>query len=127
MRYFTGSILLFSMLFFSCSGNKTAQIWTDSPEFAIYGEYFNTVQNKYKVSIKYYEFPLEELKKNVNTPDIVVGSWLKNSSTGTYFRTLDNYFGSKKLSRNIFYPKLLASGRIDKNQYLIPISFNIPA
>jgi len=126
MRCFAG-VILFIALFISCSGNRTAEIWTDRPEFAIYAEYFNTVQDQYKVSIRYHEFPTEGLKLSGGTPDIVVGSWLKNSSTGEYFRTLDNLLTSKKFSEEDFYPKLLDTGRIDKNQYLLPVSFNIPA
>jgi len=40
---------------------------------------------------------------------------------------LDGLFGNKKLSRNLFYPKVLSVGRIDRTQYLLPVSFNIPA
>jgi len=126
MRCFTG-VILFTALFISCSGNRTAEIWTDRPEFAIYAEYFNTVQNQYKVSIRYREFPTEGLKLINNIPDIVVGSWLKNSSTEEYFRILDNLLASKKISVSDFYPKLLEIGIIDKKQYLLPVSFNIPA
>jgi ABC-type glycerol-3-phosphate transport system substrate-binding protein len=111
----------------SCTGNRTAQIWTDRGEFAFYGEYFNTVQNQYKVAVKYFQSPGAELAKSGSTPDIIVGSWLKNASTGTYYKSIDNFFGAKKLSRSVFYPRLLASGRIDRNQYLLPVSFNIPA
>jgi ABC-type glycerol-3-phosphate transport system substrate-binding protein len=127
MRYFIGSIFIINALLISCNGNQTAQIWTDHPEFAIYGAYFNTVQSQYKVSVKYYEFPAEELKTSYNTPDIIVGSWLKNASTGTYFRTLDNILNPKKLSRNVFDPRLFEIGRIDKSYYLLPVSYNIPA
>jgi ABC-type glycerol-3-phosphate transport system substrate-binding protein len=125
MRRIVG--LLIIVLLISCSENKTAQIWTDHPEFAIYGAYFNTVQNQYKVSVKYHELPAEELKISPNTPDIIAGSWLKNSSTGTYFRTLDNILNPKKLSRSVFDQRLLEIGRIDKSQYLLPVSYNIPA
>ena len=127
MRFFTGFVCLFAVFSLSCGGSKTALIWTDSPEFAIYGEYFNTVQNQYKVTVRYVEFPAAELGRTGNNPDIVVGSWLKNASTGTYFRPLDNLFGAQKLSRSVFYSRLLAIGRIDRNQYLLPVSFNISA
>jgi len=126
MRVYKGCVLILAVLFISC-GNKTAQIWTDRPEFALYGEYFNTVQSQYKVTVKYYEFPSEELKRNGVSPDIVVGSWLKNASTGTLFRSIDDLFGAKKVSRSVFYQKLLAIGRIDRKQFLLPVSFNIPA
>lgn len=111
----------------SCSDRKTVQIWTDRPEFAVYGELFNTAQTRYKVSIKYYDNPGQELQKAGNTADIIVGSWLKTSVTGAYFRSLDNLFGANKLSRGAFYPRLLSIGRIERNQYLLPVSFNIPA
>ncbi|MCL2806157.1 MAG: extracellular solute-binding protein [Treponema sp.] len=124
-RIFTAFFLL-ALVFTSCTENKTALIWTDRQEFALYGEFFNTVQNQYKVSIRFIEFPGLELGKQP-PPDIVVASWLKNSSTGTLFRSLDHLFGAKNLSRNIFYPRLLTMGRIDRNQYLLPVSFNIPA
>jgi len=126
MRFYTGCFIFLSVLLISCGGN-TALIWTDRPEFAFYGEYFNTVQNQYKVTVRYFEYPAAELGRSVSVPDIVVGSWLKNSSTGTNFRSIDNVFGTKKLSRSIFYPSLLAIGRIEKNQYLLPVSFNVPA
>ena len=127
MRIHTGYVCMLAVFLFSCSGNKNAQIWTDRPEFAFYGEYFNTIQNQYKVTVKYFEFPAAELRKSNSNPDIVVGSWLKNASTGTYFKSLDNFFGAKKLSRSIFYSRLLAAGRIDSNHYLLPVSFNVPA
>jgi ABC-type glycerol-3-phosphate transport system substrate-binding protein len=111
----------------SCGGGKSVQIWTDRPEFALYGELFNTVQTQYKVSVKYFDNPGQELEKTRNTADIIVGNWLKNASTGTYFRSLDNIFGANKLSRNIFYPRLLAAGRVERSQYLLPVSFNLPA
>jgi ABC-type glycerol-3-phosphate transport system substrate-binding protein len=126
MRAHKVCFFLLAVVFVSCSDNKTAQIWTDRPEFALYGELFNTVQNQYKVAVKYIEFPSMELNRQ-NSPDIIVASWLKNASTGLNFKSVDNFFRTRRLSRNIFYPQLLAIGRIDQNQYLLPVSFNIPA
>jgi ABC-type glycerol-3-phosphate transport system substrate-binding protein len=126
MRIYRVCLFLLAVVFISCDDNNTAQIWTDRPEFALYGELFNTVQDQYKVAVKYIEFPGIELNIQ-NKPDIIVASWLKNNSTGSNFKSMDNLFGAKKLSRNIFYPQLLAIGRIDRTQYLLPVSFNIPA
>ena len=120
-------VLFISFVLISCSDKNTVQIWTDRPEFALYGEFFNNAQKQYKVSVKYMEFPINGLNR-ANSPDIIIASWLKNSSTQTYFKNISNIFGTKKLSRNIFYPRLLAAGRIDgRNQYLLPVSFNVPA
>ncbi|MDR0443888.1 MAG: hypothetical protein LBH44_10820 [Treponema sp.] len=127
MRFIKGFVVLLTAFSFSSCGNKTAQIWTDRPEFAMYGEFFNTAQNQYKVTVKYYDYPAAELEKTKNCPDIIVGSWLKNASTGANFKSLDNFFGAKKLSRNVFYQRLLAVGRIERNQYILPVSFNVPA
>ena len=120
-------IILIAVLLTSCNGNRTAQIWIDRPEFALYVEYFNTIQSQYKLMVRYTVSPMTELEKSSNIPDLIVGSWLKNANTGTYFRSLDNLFGARKLSRNVFYSNLLSIGRIERNQYLLPVSFNIPA
>jgi len=132
MRVINVFIMISAVIFISCGDTKTAQIWTDRGEFALYAEYFNNAQNLYKVSVRFIESPAAELisspvtvKKNV--PDIIAASWLRNSSTGSYFKSLENLFGANKLSRSVFYPRLLAVGRIDRNQYLLPVSFNIPA
>jgi ABC-type glycerol-3-phosphate transport system substrate-binding protein len=126
----TSFICLLAFLLISCGGNKTALIWTDRPEFALYGEYFNNVHKHYKVTVRYYEFPsveLDRLNRRGEYPDVVIGSWLKNSSTSTHFKTLNGFFGPRKLVRNNFYPRLLSFGRIDRGQYLLPVSFNVPA
>jgi len=126
MRNLKISVILSALLLFSCAESRTAVIWTDRPEFALYGEMFNSAQSKYKVSVRYVEFPSMELGKE-DSPDIVAASWLKNTSTSANFKTLDSLFGAKKLSRNIFYPRLFSIGSIDRKQYLLPVSFNIPA
>ena len=127
MRFYRTCVFLLSAALISCNGNRTAQIWTDHPEIVFYGEYFNNAQNQYKVAVKYFQSPAAELAGSNYSPDIVVASWLKNASTGTYFKSLDNLFGAKKLSRSVFYQRLLAIGRIDRNQYLLPVSFNTSA
>ncbi|MCL2444112.1 MAG: extracellular solute-binding protein [Treponema sp.] len=126
MRILKVCVILIAVLSISCKESKTAIIWTDRPEIALYGEYFNNAQNQYKVSIRYFDFPASELGKG-DSPDIVIGSWLKTSSASTNFKSLDNLFGAKKLSYDIFYPRLLAIGKIDNTQYFLPVSFNIPA
>jgi len=128
MRVYTACVLLLcAVLTVSCGGGRIAQIWTDRGELAFYGEYFNAIQDKYKVAVKYYPSPGAQLARSGYTPDVIVASWLKNSSTEGRFRKLDNMFGAKKISRSVFYPRLLAFGRIDRNQYLLPVSFNAPA
>ena len=117
------------IIFISCilGGPSELTIWTDRPEFALYVEYFNASQNKYKAEIRYFESPAQKLTEPGEIPDIVAASWLKNASTKAAFRPLDNLFKKDGLSRASFYPRLLALGNIDKHQYLLPVSFNIPA
>ena len=113
----------------SCSsgGGRTAVLWSDRAEFAFYGEYFNAVQDQYKIETRYYEFPAQGLRENgSHPPDIVAGSWLKSASTRVYFRPLDKHFKKNGLLENAFYSRLLAMGNIDGKQYLLPVSFNAP-
>jgi ABC-type glycerol-3-phosphate transport system substrate-binding protein len=105
----------------------TAVVWTDRPEFAVYAEYFNSSQDEYKIETRYFESPAQQLANTLDYPDIVVGSWLKSASTRVLFKSLDYLFKNETMNSDVFYPRLLALGRIDEKQYLLPVSFNIPA
>lgn len=102
-------------------------IWTDRPEFALYAEYFNNSQDKYKAEIRYFESPAQKLTEAGDYPDIVAASWLKSVSLRGFFKVLDSVFSKDGLAESAFYSRLLSMGKIDKYQYLIPVSFNIPA
>jgi hypothetical protein len=113
----------------SCSLREplTAVLWTDRPEFAIYGEYFNFAQDQYKVETRYFPSPAEKLTQPGDEyPDIVVGNLLKSASTRTLFEPLDSLFKREMISREAFYPRLLALGNIEGKQYLLPVAFNLP-
>jgi ABC-type glycerol-3-phosphate transport system substrate-binding protein len=118
------------LLLGSCSSRNSniAVLWTDRPEFALYAEYFNTAQGDYKIETRYFESPAQQLTGKAGAyPDIVAGSWLKSAATRTLFRPMDRLFKKDRLSRESFYLPLLALGNIDDKQYLLPVSFNIPA
>ncbi|MDR3303608.1 MAG: extracellular solute-binding protein, partial [Treponema sp.] len=109
----------------------TAVLWTDQPEFALYVEWFNASQNNHKVEFHYVENTAQRLSTvsgmDGETPDLVIGNWLKSASTRTLFKPLDAFFEKEKVSRAAFYPRLLSLGTIDERQYRLPVSFNIPA
>jgi ABC-type glycerol-3-phosphate transport system substrate-binding protein len=120
-------VALFSCgLFKSLFGRETAIIWTEQPEFAVYAEQFNLMQDRYKIEVKYMEQVAGQLVSASEFPDIVVGNWLKSSSTRTFFWNMDGLLHDDAIRPNAFYPSLLNLGRIDNNQYLLPVSFNIP-
>ncbi|MDR1466261.1 MAG: extracellular solute-binding protein [Treponema sp.] len=123
------SVIIFSFFTFSCSvfESKTITIWTDRPEFAFYAQAFNTSQAEYKAEVRYFEFPSQQLLSSTERPDIVASSWLRSASTRTLFAPLDALFTQKVVDEAGFYPKLLEPGLIDGEQYLLPVSFNIPA
>jgi ABC-type glycerol-3-phosphate transport system substrate-binding protein len=116
----------FFQLPFGLGESTTAVLWTDRPEFAIYVEDFNVGQDQYKIEVRYFESLAQKLTDNGEYPDIAIGSWLKSASTRTLFRPLDTLF-KDSLDPDAFYPRLLALGRIDDKQYLLPVSFNLPA
>jgi ABC-type glycerol-3-phosphate transport system substrate-binding protein len=109
------------------SGTRPAVLWTDRPEFALYADYFNASQDRYKVETRYFESPAQRLIDTGEVPDLVAGSWLKSASTRSLFKPLDSFFRSGRVPKNAFYPRLLALGNIDGRQYLLPVSFNVPA
>ena len=114
---------------FSCAifENSTVILWTDRPEFALYGEYFNAAQNRYKVEIRYFEAPAQRLVETGEYPDIVAATWLTSASTRSLFRPLDDLLKKGDLDESSFYQRLLSLGKIDNRQYLLPVNFNIPA
>jgi ABC-type glycerol-3-phosphate transport system substrate-binding protein len=130
-KLLTLGLLLSPGLFFGSCGlrdSNTAVLWTDRPEFAFYTEYFNARQGDYKIEARYFESLAKKLRDtNGSYPDIVAGSWLKSAATRSLFRPLDTFFKKEQISKESFYPSLLALGNIDGKQYLLPVSFNIPA
>ena len=114
----------------SCSSRKDDPlvIWTNNKEFAIYIEHYNATHSNSKAILVYKEEPSRSLPpaKDEPTPDLVIGSWLKNSTTRKYFSPLDYLFQENGLNRSIFYEQIIDYGVINEKQYIIPISFNTP-
>ncbi|MBQ0039537.1 MAG: hypothetical protein KBS64_03845 [Treponema sp.] len=123
--------LALPLCFVSCSKNKdkTVIIWTDNTEVVSYVELFNTTHEKTKAVVVYKKEPARTLPpaKDEVPPDIVIGPWLKNSLTRKYFTPIDYLFTENSISRSQFYSKLLDYGNINDRQYLLPVSFNLPA
>jgi ABC-type glycerol-3-phosphate transport system substrate-binding protein len=113
----------------SCGLDRTEQavLWTDRGEFALYAEHFNARHEQYKIEVRYFDSPAQELARGGEYPDIVAGNWLKNASARTFFAPLDRLFRNHVLEESYFYPRLLALGKIENRQYLLPVSFNLPA
>jgi ABC-type glycerol-3-phosphate transport system substrate-binding protein len=128
----SGSALLVLLIFagfFLCAlrnGNRIV-LRTDNPEFAIYAEYFNAAQDKYKVETRYFESPAQKLTEEGEYPDIVAARWLRSASIHTNFKSLDGIMKKDGKLRSSFYPRLLSLGSIEGRQYLLPVSFNICA
>ncbi|MDR0706742.1 MAG: hypothetical protein LBF60_02515 [Treponema sp.] len=123
--FITYSFAALSIL--SCVEPERVTLWTDVPEFALYSDAFNASQTKYKVETHYFELTAKKLTSTVEQPDIVVGRWLKSASTRHLFKPLDWILKDNSLDGSLFYSKLLELGVVDDEQYLLPVSFNIPA
>ncbi len=123
--------ILFCFSAVSCSHDNDAPIviWTDNAEIVSYAEYFNLTHEKEKAIVLYKEQLAGSIppSKNEIQPDIIIGSWLKNSFTRKYFSPLNYLFQEGGLLRGSFYKQILEYGSINDKFYLIPISFNLPA
>ena len=126
-------LIFFAAIFLiGCKENnqdKRLVIWTDCPEFSQYIELFNKTHKDNSAILVYKENPALSLpaQRDEVVPDIIIGSWLRNENTTKYFKQLDSIFDRKSISDTDFYPQLLESGKIRKTQYLLPVSFNLPA
>lgn len=107
---------------------KPVVLWTDQAEFVSYAELFNAAQDSAKVIVVYKKNPAESLPpaKDEKIPDIVAGPWLKNEQVRKNFMPVDYLFGETEINPASFYPQLLETGRIKRQQYLLPVSFNLP-
>jgi ABC-type glycerol-3-phosphate transport system substrate-binding protein len=123
-----GAIALLS-LFSGCGtrDNGIAIIWTDQADFASYTELFNKSQSRYKVIVVYKENPAEALIDAKELPDIVIGPWLKGEKTRRRLIPVDYLFNEFRVSSKQFYQPLLDLGNVHGHQYLLPVSFNLPA
>ncbi|OJF77153.1 MAG: hypothetical protein BKP49_03185 [Treponema sp. CETP13] len=119
------------MCIFGCNINYTNAviIWTNKPEIATYAELFNASQNKVKAVVVYKEnpvnaFPPTEVEQ---VPDLVISTGLKNEKVRRNFVPCDYLFTNQLINKYIFYPQILNLGNVDNKQYLLPVSFNLPA
>lgn len=129
MKRFFFLAIFFPMLF-SCA-NETSRLvlWTDCVDFVSYTELFNASQDKIKIVALYKDDLTGAMppSKSEPHPDIVAGAFLRSGMQKKYFSRIDSIFGKNALSREIFYPSILESGKLRERQYLLPVSFNLPA
>lgn len=125
-------LFLFSVVFSGChnvsSKYNTFTIWTDKKEFVSYSELFNSLHSDTKAVIIYKPKLANSLPpaKDEEQPDLIIGSWLKNSKTKKFFRPLDSLLSEDCVNTDSFYAPLIEYGRTSGRQYLLPVSFNLP-
>lgn len=124
-------IFLLAFINLSCSTSRENQliIWTDNTEIVSYVELYNSIYEDAQAVVVYKAEPTHSLPpaKDEIKPDIIIGPWLKNSRTRRNFKTLDYLFEESSISRSSFYKQIIDYGMMNSKQYLIPISFNLPA
>lgn len=123
------SIFVVTFSFVSCKKSyKTVTIWTDQAELVSYAELFNSQHEYTKAVVVYKEYiPASlPLAKDEKAPDIIIGSWLKNKKLKKNFAPISNIFGKNKIPKNSFYESMLNYGKFGTQQYLLPVSFNLP-
>ncbi len=113
----------------SCSreSGKIAVIWTNQPEFASYVELFNNSQDRHRIVVEYKENPSGALMAAKNPPEIIIGPWLKGEKTRSRLVPIDYLFAELRINSKQFYSALLDLGNVRGRQYLLPVSFNLPA
>lgn len=132
VRLFLGAVTLFCVFLFGACSNASqfdmVKVWTSESSIVLYTAEWNKTHST-KISVLYKPFPLDELSTTRDPPDIIIGTWLRNKETKKEFYCLDKLFGKSALSplqSETFYEKVLDAGKIGREQYLLPISFNVP-
>lgn len=130
IRLFSVAAVLLAVFCTGCTSktNDRIVIWTSSSEFAPYIELFNKTHRHKAVLVYKENLSLSLSPHNGEAqPDIIIGPWLKNEKTKRYFVPADFLFDRKYITANAFYTPLLKAGVITHRQYLLPVSFNLPA
>ena len=135
VRTFPAACLLVFAAFLSCLSVSCSNgrddpiiIWSERSELASCVELFNA-SHDIKAVLVYKDGVSRSLPpaRDEGVPDLVVGSWLKTSAIKRHFSPTEKFFSQNKLSRADFYAKLLSYGLVGGSQYLLPVSFNLPA
>lgn len=108
-------------------GSESAVISTNLPAIAAYVDIFNVSQSEYKIRLTYADAPIERLGVDDTVPDLVIGEELGFTDRIELFRPLDHLFKEGFLKKGTFYRHALVLGERDGVQYLLPVSFDIPA
>lgn len=122
--------LFASLSLVSCAKKQTRLVLrTNNVEFVSIAELYNASQDKARLVVHFQEEPAKNLSaKNSEKPDILAGSCLSAEMENKSFARLNSMLKKNgPLGQSSFYPALLQSGRLGDNQYLIPVSFNLPA
>ena len=90
-------------------------------------ELFHAEQDRYLVEIEWVSSPAVELGSGRPQPDLVYGRWLTAPGVIERFRPVDRLFRNETISADLFYPDLLALGRRDERQVVLPFTFDLPA
>ncbi len=124
--------LILTLLFLAVSCKKTAEplvIWTENAELASYVELFNAAQTDIQAVVLYKENPYSALPpaKDEKKPDLIIGSANRNNNACQYLLPLDYLFQEQNLAKSDFYGPITEMGFSVDKQYMLPISFNMPA
>jgi len=125
----TAALLCIAVYCAACKNaeDSIAVVWTDRTDFITYCEAFNSAQSRYKITMSYKQNPADALMNTQNPPDLVVGPWLRGDAALVKFVTIDTLLSEKNINPDSFYPLLRELGNVNGKQYLLPVSFNLPA
>lgn len=120
------SLLLFPLILGSCLHRQDISLCTDKPELTAYVEVFNTRQDDYKLEVA-HEPDLRKLILDKDSDcDLIIGTDLADSVTMEKFYAVNRLFDDGNLDSEAFYPEILALGRFEGEQHLLPINFDLP-
>jgi len=118
----------FILIITSCGlqNNSTIILWTDKPEIAAYVEEFNSIQGEYQIELVYQKEPGKALKNTESPADLVISEFLNSPEIIELFSPLTDIYSEDNMDLTIFYTGLLDLGYVNKELFLLPISFNLP-
>lgn len=131
MRSLRAVVILFVLASGLCGcslfNNGTVSLYTNRKDIVAYAEAFNAAQDSHRLELHFKEFPAESIERDEISPDLIIASFIAGKTDLNKFRPLDRLINERRINGSSFYPGLLSLGRHDKQQVLLPISFDLPA
>lgn len=117
--------IILPLIFFSCSENNTAVLWSGNEEAADIVELYNSSNNEYRIIFQYRENLVSSYIKSDKKPDLIIGEDLQNRVIKSDMLSLNKLPGEAFPLNEALIPALTEGICIGDDKKILPLSFTL--